>query len=114
MKEIWLAQRARLQAIGVSAGLPAQGRRGTLSDAMSIAELLVLAPDDKAVLEIFRSHHEQAASFLDVASAMDDTIANSVKKPSSSSVNAPYHELADLMIELLTLVKDEDPAAMDQ
>jgi hypothetical protein len=114
MKEAWLDQRFRLQAIGVSAGLPGQGRRGTLSDALTIAELLVLAPDDEAVLEMFRSHHEQAASFLDVASAMDDTIAHSVKAPSSSPVNAPYHEFADLMIELLTLVKNEDPAAMDK
>jgi hypothetical protein len=114
MKEVWLDQRARLQAIGVSAGLPAHGRRGTLSDALTIAELLLLAPNDTAVLEMFRSHQAQAASFLDVASAMDDTIANSVKEPSSSPVDAPYHEFADLVIELLTLVRDEDPAAMDR
>jgi len=113
MKEVWLDQRAKLQAIGVTAGLPPQGRRGTLSDALTIAEFLLLARSDKAVLEMFRSHLEQAASFLDVAYAMDDTIANSDKTPSSTPVDAPYHEFADLMIELLMLVKDEDPAAMD-
>ena len=114
MRRTWLDQRARLQAIGVSAGLPPQGKRGTLSDAMMIAELLVLAPHDVAVLEMFRIHQSQAASFLDTANGMDDVIANSVKAPSSSPVNAPYHEFADLVIELLTLVRDEDPAAMDR
>jgi hypothetical protein len=113
MKEIWLEQRARLQAIGVSVGLPPQGQRGTLSDAMTIAELLILAPNDEAVLEMFRTHQSQAASFLDTANGMDDVIANSIKERSSTPVNAPYHEFADLVIELLTLVRDEDPAAMD-
>jgi len=113
MKKQWLEQRSRLQEIGVSAGLPLRGKRGTLSDAMAIAELLLLAPNAEAVLEMFRSHQAQAASFLDVAHAMDDTIAKSAKVPSSTPVKAPYHEFADLVIELLTLVRDEDPAAMD-
>jgi hypothetical protein len=41
-------------------------------------------------------------------------IANSTKEPSSTPVDAPYHEFADLVIELLTLLRDEDPAAMDR
>jgi hypothetical protein len=114
MKEVWLDQRSRLQALGVSSGLPAQGRRGTLSDALTIAELLLLAPNDSAVLEMFRDHQAQAASFLDTANGMDDVIANSTKEPSSTPVDAPYHEFADLVIELLTLLRDEDPAAMDR
>jgi len=90
MKEVWLDQRAKLQAIGVTAGLPPQGRRGTLSDALTIAEFLLLARSDKAVLGMFRSHPSQAASFLEVANGMDDVIATSVKDPSSSPVDAPY------------------------
>ena len=80
---------------------------------MTIAELLLLAPNDTAVLKMFRDHPAQAASFLDTANGMDDVIANSTKEPSSSPVSAHYHEIADLVIELLTMVKDEDPAAMD-
>ena len=114
MKEVWLDQRAKLQAIGVTAGLPPEGRRGTLSDALTIAEFLLLARSDKAVLGMFRSHPSQAASFLETASGMDDVITTSVKEPSSTPVDAPYHEFADLVIELLTLLRDEDPAAMDR
>ncbi len=113
MKEVWLAQRAKLQALGVSVGIPPQGRRGTLSNALNIAELLLLAPNDTAVLEMLRAHQSQAASFLDVAHGMDDVIATSLKAQSSTPVDAPYHEFADLVIELLTLVRDEDPASMD-
>ncbi len=100
--------------IGVSAGFPPQGKRGLLSDAMNIAELLLLARSHEAVLEMFRAHPSQASSFLDTASGMDDVIATSVKEPSSTPVDAPYHEFADLMIELLTLLKDEHPSAMDR
>ena len=114
MKEVWLEQRAKLQAIGVSAGIPPQGRRGTLSDALTMAELLLLAPNDTAVLEMFRSHHSQTASFLDTVNGMDDVIANSTKERSSTPVNAPFHEFADLVIELLTMVREEDPASMDR
>ena len=114
MKEVWLEQRAKLQAIGVSAGIPPQGRRGTLSDALTMAELLLLAPNDTAVLEMFRAHQTQAASFLDTANGMDDVIANSTKERSSTPVNAPFHEFADLVIELLTMVREEDPASMDR
>jgi hypothetical protein len=113
MKDVWLAQRAKLQAIGVSAGISPQGKRGTLSDALTSAELLLLARSDEAVLEMFHSQPSQTASFLDVAHGMDDVIATSLKAQSTTPVDAPYHEFADLVIELLTLVRDEDPASMD-
>jgi hypothetical protein len=81
---------------------------------MNIAELLLLARSDEAVPEMFHAHPSQAASFLDTASGMDDVIATSIKEPSSTPIDAPYHEFADLVVELLTLLREEDPAAMDR
>ena len=61
MKELWLEQRSKLQVLGVTAGLPAQGRRGSLSDALTVAELLVLAPNDEVGRRLnpgrFASYH---------------------------------------------------------
>ena len=84
--------------VGVSAKLHPQRRWGTLSNEVVIAELPVLAPCDDAVLEMFRSHPSQAASFRDVANGMDNVVANSIKEPSSSPVNGPRHEFADLVV----------------
>jgi hypothetical protein len=109
MKKIWLEQRVKLQRLAESAGLSRQGKRGSLKDALYFAEMLVLIPNEAAVIRLMRDDEAAALSFLEVASKMTTAIETANPLPSTSGIKTPFHEFADFVLEFLNTIREEAP-----
>ena len=109
MKVVWLNQRTELQQLAVGEGLPAEGRRGKLRDALAFGEMLTLVSDCASTSRLIHEDPRGALAFLDFLNECDETIATAEGRPSSSKLESPFHELADLAVEFLTELKTMSP-----
>lgn len=113
MKNIWLSQRTQLQHLAENEGMPVAGLRGKLRDALDFAESLTLVPNSGSDVRLLRDNRIGALSFLEVAHNLTETMETGIQQPSTSGINGPFHELADLALEFLNDLRHLDPSKFD-